>query len=411
MARICIITPGQLGSNPRTVKEADALSAVGHDVTVIATRVLAEVEPRDQAVIAAGRWRVERLDFSTPSRRWADRLLQIAARRLHRWTGAPAFAPVAHHEMTRRLTRAARRTPADLYIAHYTAALPAAALAARRHSVPFAFDAEDFHTGDLPDAAAFEPARRTVAAIERRFLPDTAYVSAASPGIAEAYRETYGIALPATILNVFPRAGAPATLAPLEPQRAAPSLYWFSQTIGPDRGLESAIAALALTRSRPHLFLRGMVTPDMAARLHALAAEAGVADRLTLLPPEAPGEMERFAARHTFGLAGEIGTTRNRRIALTNKQFTYLLAGLPVLMSDIPAHRAFAEEAPGAVFLYRAGDAASLAAAIDGLLGDESALQAARLAAFRLGQECFNWEAEQHKLTALVAKALASAGV
>ncbi len=408
MARLCIITPGQLGSNPRTVKEADALSAAGHDVTVIATRVLDAVEPRDRAVMAAARWRVRRLDFSRPWRRRADRLLQLAAQRLHGWTGIAAFAPFAHSEMSRRLIRAARRTPADLYIAHYPAALPAAALAARQHGARYAFDAEDFHTGDLPDAPAFDPPRRAVAAIERRFLPAAAYVSAASPGIAQAYREEYGIALPETILNVFPRASAPAALAPVEVQLAAPSLYWFSQTIGPDRGLESAIAALALTRTRPQLVLRGMVTPAIAGTLRGIAAAAGVADRLTLLPPDAPGEMERLAARHTLGLAGEIGNTRNRRIALTNKQFTYLLAGLPVLMSDIPAHRAFAKDAPGAVFLYRAGDAASLAASIDALLGDPAALRHARVAAFRLGQERFNWEAEHRKLVALVANALAN---
>lgn len=408
MARICIVTPGQLGSNPRAVKEAHALTAAGHDVTVIATRVLDAVEPRDQSVMAMARWRVERLDFSKAWQRRADRVLQIAAGKLHGWTGNAALAPFAHSEMSRRLARAAIRTPADLYIAHYPAALPAAARAARRHGTRFAFDAEDFHPGDLPDEPVFDAARRAVTAIERRFLPDAAYVSAASPGIAEAYRETYGIALPATILNVFARAGAPAALAPLEAHRAAPSLYWFSQTIGPDRGLESAITALALTKSKPHLFLRGMVTPGMADRLGSLATAARVPDRLTLLPPDSPGDMERLAARHTLGLASEIGTTRNRRIALTNKQFTYLLAGLPVLMSDIPAHRAFAEEAPGAVFLYQAGDAASLATAIDSLLGDPEALQRARLAAFDLGQTRFNWESEQQKLVVLVANALAS---
>lgn len=61
--RVCILTPGQLGSNPRVVKEAEALHAAGHDVTVVATRILDLVEPRDQAVIRRAAWAVRRIDL------------------------------------------------------------------------------------------------------------------------------------------------------------------------------------------------------------------------------------------------------------------------------------------------------------------------------------------------------------
>ena len=61
------------------------------------------------------------------------------------------FAGRAFSPFTGPLTAAAKRVPADLYIAHYPAALPAAAIAARRHGALYAFDAEDFHLGDLPD--------------------------------------------------------------------------------------------------------------------------------------------------------------------------------------------------------------------------------------------------------------------
>src|ERR1700675_250118 len=38
--RVCLITPGHLATNPRIVKEADALSEAGYDVTVIAADFL-----------------------------------------------------------------------------------------------------------------------------------------------------------------------------------------------------------------------------------------------------------------------------------------------------------------------------------------------------------------------------------
>ena len=79
MARICIVTPGQLGSNPRVAKEADALTAAGHQVHVVAIRQLALVEPRDLGVIAKADWSVERVAFDRPRIWKALRLRQMAA--------------------------------------------------------------------------------------------------------------------------------------------------------------------------------------------------------------------------------------------------------------------------------------------------------------------------------------------
>ena len=89
------------------------------------------------------------------------------------------------------------------------------------------------------------------------------------------------------------------------------------------------------------------------------------------------------------------GTPPNRRIALTNKLFTYLLAGIPVVMSEIPAHRDIAPAMGDAARLYPVDDPAGLAAALDTLLGDPASLASARNAAWRLGQERFNWDVEQ----------------
>jgi hypothetical protein len=106
--------------------------------------------------------------------------------------------------------------------------------------------------------------------------------------------------------------------------------------------------------------------------------------------------MERLAAAYDLGLVAETGHTLNRQIALTNKLFTYALAGVPAVISDIPAHRDYTRQAGGSVRLFRADDPTTLAAAIDSfLLGDGHVLREARLAAFQLGQRRLNWEVEQ----------------
>jgi glycosyltransferase involved in cell wall biosynthesis len=411
--RICLISPGHLATNPRLVKEADALAGAGHEVTVVAADYLSWGRRADQAFDSRP-WRIAPPVPFGPDARLSRRLHQVARHRLARLfvrngVRHERILTLACHPAAPDLVATAAAIDADLYVAHYTAALPAAAMAARRRRARYAFDAEDFHLGDIEPGRTYEMDKRLVGEIERRWLPRCAYVTAASPGIADAYAETYGIPRPAVLLNVFPRAESPPCATPKGTAAPGPSIYWFSQTIGANRGLETAVRAIARARSRPHLFLRGAPAPaaGFVEQLTALAAQEGVVDRLHLLPPGAPDDMARLAADYDLGLSGEPGHSPNNRLALGNKLFTYLIAGVPVLASDVPAHRRFAADAAEAVRLFKAGDAGSLADGMDALLTSAAALAAARTAAFQLGQGRFNWDLEQQTLLDQIALAAA----
>jgi len=410
LRRVCILTPGHLSTNPRLVKEADALAKAGYDVSVIAADFALWARDADRSF--SGRsWQVARTLPFGPLSPWPTRIAQVLRQRVARAITVagvrhPAIVRAAWHPIAPELVTAALGVRADLYIAHYPAALPAAAIAARYHQARYAYDAEDFHLGDAPEGRAHDAERYMIRAIEGRYLPGCAYVSAASPGIALAYVEAYSVARPTVVLNVFPRAEAATGPTQRGTATPAPSVYWFSQTIGRDRGLECAVRAIGQARSRPHLYLRGMPAVGFLDHLRMIAGEAGAVERLHVLPPAAPSEMGRLAATYDVGLVGETGNTLNRRIALTNKQFTYLLAGIPVVMSDIPAHRDFAPSLGVATRLYPVEDAAGLTQALDTLLGDGASLAAARNAAWRLGQDRFNWDLEQAKLLSCVEAAL-----
>jgi hypothetical protein len=408
--RICVLTPGHLSTNPRLVKEADALAGAGYEVQVIAADFVRWAREADRT-FANRSWSVVRTLPFGPDAPMPVRALQLLRRHLARVMVSarldpPAVVRAAWHPIGPDLVLAAMRVPAELYIAHYPAALPAAAIAAHHHGTLYAFDAEDFHLGDLPELPAHSTERRMVRAIEGRYIRGCTYVTAASPGIADAYSETYEINRPTVVLNVFPRSQAPHGPTPAGSVTPGPSVYWFSQTIGSDRGLECAVRAIGRARSRPHLYLRGTPARGFVGRLRMIATEHDVADRIHILPPAAPTEMERLAAGYDLGLAGETGHTGNRRIALTNKVFSYLLAGLPIALSDIPAHRAIARGLSNAARLYTADDPDCLASVIDAFVGERGALAAARATAFHLGQTQFNWEMERSILLNCVQKAI-----
>ena len=239
---------------------------------------------------------------------------------------APVIAERAHAPIVGDLVAAVKAVSnrGSVHSSLRCQALPVrAARAAQRHGRPFAFDAEDFHVGDLADLPANAFDKSLIGSIECRYLPKASYVTAASQGIAEAYAAEYGIEQPKVILNTFPkrlrRRRTPSPRGVIQPR---PSLYWFSQTIGPDRGLECAVRAIARAKSIPHLFLRGVPTNGYKEKLAGLAREVGAGERLHFLAPAPPAQMESLAAKYDIGFVGETEGTLNRRIALTNKQFT-----------------------------------------------------------------------------------------
>lgn len=404
---ICLITPGHLATNPRLVKEADALHSEGHRVSVVSCRFIAWAEVADREFDRRP-WRVITTTFG-PMAGTFRHLGQAIRRRLSRiiYCGSGRLAEWAFHPATPALARLACSVPADLYIAHNLAALPAAWRAARRSRALLGFDAEDFHFGELNDATEGAIEKEIVRQIESRYLPECDYITAASPGIAEAYSETYSLPLPTVVLNTFPLSMAASEPAPRSEQRRH-SIYWFSQTIGPDRGLEVAVKAIGLARKKPWLFLRGNVLPDFARQLREIADQCGAGERLVIDQPALPQEMCRLAAAHDLGLSAELATTKNRDICLTNKIFTYLLAGLPVLASDTEAQTRLASCYPEAMSLYRQSDARSLAETIDSMLDSPNMLMKRKRAAWKLGQERFNWEREQQVFLDVVARVLAS---
>jgi glycosyltransferase involved in cell wall biosynthesis len=321
--------------------------------------------------------------------------------------GIPSgLAAAAYSSQTSGLTRAACAVSADLYIAHYVAALPAAAAAAQLHGAAVGYDAEDFHAGERANDAGASRETALVRAIESYFLPRCTHGTAASPMIADAYAELYGVEL-VPVLNVFPLmdAGGGPPVRGAHPKEEL-SAYWFSQTIGPDRGLQSFIQAMARTHARVTLHVRGSDHWGHGKNLLALARSLQIGDRVELLPMESPFRMVEFASQYDIGLSLEADISESRRRCLTNKIFTYLLAGRPVLMSDTPAQTALAGELGAAAALVSLSDPATISDQLDRWALSSDGLQAAREAAWQLARTRYNWQVEQQVFLTSVARAL-----
>lgn len=403
MKRICLITPGHIGSTPRLVKAAHALHEAGYQVETVSCSYFSPIQSWDSAVLSNAPWSAHIVPQRQGSLYKAKKIASQLALHL-RPRSSRAGRAVIYNERIQSLYRAALRIQADVYIAHCLSALPAAALAAASTGAAYAFDAEDFHPAELMPSAhtASELAVRHV--VLEQYLPNALFVTTASPEMAALYYEHFGITA-VSVLNVFPT--ETNSTEQQEGSYQGHRLYWFSQTIGPHRGIEHVLNAVSLTRSRPHIYLQGLISDAYRRSLTRRAASLGIAECLHFLAPVVPTQMITTARSYDIGISAEERHPLNRDICLTNKIFTYLQAGIPSLLSATRSQRALADVLGAAAQCLDFTQSSRVAARIDELLTDTTWRSACGKAAREAAEKRYNWNEEKQVLLHLAAKALA----
>jgi glycosyltransferase involved in cell wall biosynthesis len=394
------------------LKSADALAADGYDVRVIATRHEPWAVETDRDLASRRAWQADIIDYrrgASGATYWWTGARYRAARAVARTVGA-AHLPLpmvargfgrVHTEIVQSIVD----NPGDLIYGGTTGALAAIAEGARRSRTPYGIDLEDFHSGETsgPDAPLVDALS---ARVERAVTSGAAFVTTSSDAIASAYLTRDGIR-PAVITNTFPLPVRPPDPARVDPSRLR--VYWFSQTIGPGRGLEDAILALGRAGISAHLALRGRSMPGYLEALRSLAASQAPRVELVHLPPAPPDAMVDCARGYDVGLALEQMTPVNRQICLTNKAFTYILAGVAVAITNTPGQHALGIDLGRAAALVRPGDVEALAAALARWAGDPPELDCAKRTAWAAATRRWHWEheLERGRLLALIDEALA----
>ncbi len=406
---ICLITPGHVASTPRLVKSADALSEAGYLVHVVAGAPFPPADRLDAEILSTAKWAYTGVKTRTGAGVFTRKALRKLSRGLINGFGviSPGLAARAHHAESPSLLRAAAGVGARLYIGHCIPGLYAAAGAARIRGSGYGFDIEDYHDAETDEAIADPVERRSRFLLQSRLLPSCRPLTCASPLIGKKYAEVYHVE-PATLLNVFPQSQAPA--APQPPKAItdeSPAIfYWFSQTIGPGRGLEDVVRVMGAMRTPSELHLRGFVSPGYARVLQEAALASGLRRPIRFLDPGSPNEMARLAAAADLGLSVEVATPFNKDVCLPNKDFVYILAGIPQLLSTTSAQSALAAELGDAGILADMGRTAETASRLDAFFSDPGRVAGARAAAWSLGRTRFNWDIEKKILVRLVNGAL-----
>lgn len=410
MTKIVLITSGQPSTNPRLVKEADALVSNGFEVTVIYQYWAEWATVPDRQLLRSKNWKAIRVGGSPDNgyfEYWRSRIIHRLSRLLTNYFGFKSgLGEIALNRNTYALINKAKNIPASLYIAHNLAALPAAVLASKKNKTKCGFDAEDFHRQEVTDDLNTE-AYQLVKFIEDKYLPQVDYLTAASPLIAEAYQQLYKYLSPVVLNNVFSSSYIQKVITPSS--NIELKLFWFSQTIGKDRGIEDAIQAMSLLK-KSHISLTLLGSIDQANQNYfsELANEFGLAEnQLHFIAPVAPNLIFNMANKYDIGLVLEQTTPLNKDICLTNKLFTYLTAGLAIVASETRAQKEFLKRYSKIGMSYPTGNIEILSNVINSYDHDRKSLHEAKLNALNYAKEELNWEVEQVKFLEIISQTLA----
>lgn len=397
-ARIVILSSGPLCRNPRVHKEAFTLAQAGYEVTVVTVAHHARFEAYDAEILRNAPFRKVVLDrLSTrPSVKIVsigERILSLALRRAK--IQHPAALGPYH-----ALRRLALAQPFDLLIAHTELPLCIAAdLLAKKH--PVAADIEDWHSQDLLPAARAQRPINLLVRTETLLLQKACYTSTTSHAMATGLAAACDSPVPVVVPNTFTLSSAPSPGLRATP----PAIFWFSQSIGPGRGLEEFFAAWSLTTAPSRVVLLGDISAGYDTRLLA-SLPASHRSRLTFHPIVAPAELPALIGRHHLGLALEPNAPANKNLTISNKIFHYLDAGLAVLATPTAGQREVFDRDPAIGLIDDMSSPAALAGKLDELLTNPDRLAAMGASARRLAQSHFCWEKSSPILLAAVAGAL-----
>ncbi len=410
-----MVTPGHLASNPRLVKEAQALAANGYAVHLVFTQYVDYLIDFDNHILNNNSsWTYDCLNRTSKNKQIKAYNFIVAATqkfcKMLLLSGKKSnfiLAGAINRYFSWQFKKAIE-AKADLYIGHNLAALPIAILAAKKRKVKCGFDAEDFHRNEVSD----DPKNVDVQLntfIEDKYFPQTDYLTTSSFPIMQLYQKLFLTKKITTLLNTFQvvKEVSPPVAKVNEPLK----LFWFSQSIGLNRGLQDVLSAITVLKNElVELHLLGFIDEQTKNNLDEIVIGLQIKNKTNIFvhQPVKADQLPIFAAQFDVGLALEPGFSINNNAALSNKIFTYLQAGLAVVASDTTAQKQFINENPNLGFCYEKGNAQQLAVILKQLIDQPEILLQTKQAAYNAARFNLNWETESLKFLKVVSETLAS---
>lgn len=370
--RILMLVATSVATDTRVLREAATLVAAGHQVHIIGKSVPTDFVPEPGITISSvGSSSVfgEQVKQQQPSRKPAPYL------RLARWLLLPQHRNSAFGRWAGGALADGRDREYDVVHAHDFTALRAGAELARHRDVPLVYDSHELWSGRVRMHRPTPVQGWREGREEARLGASAVAVITVGDGVADALRRRYGWTHLHVIRNSFPTAaGSPP---------AAPVGAVYAGRLAPHRELETIARA---SRELPiPVTLIGPADETWLASYDAGAA--------AIQAPVTVDAVTGLLQQAGIALVTISDASANQRLAMPNKIFQAVAAGVPVVATDV-GELAHLVRQHHLGTLYRIGDANDVVRAVRELISDYE-LWCRRVAK---AQETLSWDADAARL-------------
>jgi len=340
-----------------------------------------------------------------------ERHPEYRLRRIKLWSrilGHGAIAKlVSYAECAARMIWAGLRVKPHLIHANDLSALPIADVLGRVTRARVVYDSHELWSDpDYPSYKRFPNWVIRLAVLTEKYLARrAAAVITVSDGIANRMAATIPIPTPVVVRNL------PNKLR--DGFRAGQNLLHSALNLDPtvliilhlgivceERGIETLIAALKAVDEPAVVVLLGSADSyRYVERLKELAREIGVEKRIYFVPPVPSDEVCSFISDAAVGVSLLRNSCLNHQLALPNKLFEYLQAGVPVVVNgSSEKERLVKAYQVGETFVD--GDAIGLANALNLILADGGTRDRYKIMVQKAAAE-LNWQREEERLVSI----------
>jgi asparagine synthase (glutamine-hydrolysing) len=398
-----IISYTPVAKEPRVIRQAKALEEAGWQVCVFGLQGLAPCPPSwcfvgliekslprsiKAALLARGA-RLLRMTGAAIARFGMLSSIRFMGARLNHW------ATFSYHRKRQTILKFLEAYPEhrpQLVLCHDYFTAEVALEVGQRAGAPVSVDCHEYALGQyMHDERWVHWHRPVVKALQDCLYARVDGITTVCEGIAKLITSEHALKEPARVVRSVPFYSA-------QPFRATGDVITvlYHGEIFPTRMLHVAVRSLHLWRPEFRLVLRGYADKSYVELLHKIAGETGVADRLVIEAPVPFDQIVPAANRADIGYFVHLDESPQRRLALPNKFFEYVMAGLALVVSDMPEMaRLVGEHEMGA--LVPECDEESIARTINAL--DRPAIDRMKRNSLKAAEE-LNWDHEKGNMLA-----------
>lgn len=216
----------------------------------------------------------------------------------------------------------------DLVVANDLDTLPGSYCAMKIRRKKLVYDSHEYFT-EVPELHNRPTVKKIWLWIEKIILPSIQISYTVCNSIASVYNKKYGIKM--QVIHNYPNK---SRIIQKQKTNKNKQIILYQGMLNMGRGIELAIASMQYTSDDMRLWIigDGYMKESLKKQILSLHLQEKVLLHGKICEPE----LSQYTQQASIGLSIEEDIAENYRYALPNKLFSYLEAGIPVIVSDLP---------------------------------------------------------------------------